>query len=64
MGMGLQQGIIIGEIFLLATCTVSCTYVLSCYMFTVADPGGIRGVQMHPPFEDLLLRVLSKSAQT
>ena len=31
---------------------------------TVADPGGVRGVQMHPPFEGLPSRVLSKSAQT
>ena len=29
----------------------------------VADPGGVKGVQMHPPFEGLPLRVLSKSAQ-
>ena len=26
--------------------------------------GGVRGVQMHPPFEGLPSRVLSKSAQT
>ena len=26
---------------------------------TVADPGGVRGVQMHPPFEGLPSRVLS-----
>ena len=31
---------------------------------TVANLGKVRGVQMHPPFEGLLLRVLSKSAQT
>ena len=31
---------------------------------TVVDPGGERGVQMHPPFEGLPSRVLSKSAQT
>ena len=29
---------------------------------SVADPGGVRGVQMHPPFEGLPSRVLSKSA--
>ena len=31
---------------------------------SVADPGGVRGVQMHPPFEGLPSRVLSKCAQT
>ena len=30
----------------------------------MADPGGVRGVQMNPPIEGLPLRVLSKSAQT
>ena len=26
----------------------------------VADPGGVRGVKMHPPFEGLPSRVLSE----
>ena len=30
---------------------------------TVVDPGGVRGVQMHPPFEGLPSRVLSTSVQ-
>ena len=35
-----------------------------CMELTVADPGGGKGVEMHPPFEGLPSHVLSKSAQT
>ena len=39
-------------------------YCLYLYYLSVADPGGVRGVQMHPPFEGLPSRILSKFAQT
>ena len=37
--------------------------VLKEIFFSVADPGGVRG-EMHPPFEGLPSRVLSKCVQT
>ena len=40
------------------------TFCESCVDLAVADSGGVRGVQIYPPFEGLPLHVLSKSAQT
>ena len=48
----------------LCTFNVAAIFGVAIPTYAVADPGGVRGVQMHPPFEGLPLRVLSKSAQT